>query len=273
MFLSVQGTAIHFTDTGKGAPTLFLHGIPDSGEVWADVTKLLGATCRCIVPDLPGFGQSSVPAGFAVTLDSMADFIDDFVSALGITEPINLVVHDIGGPYGLAWALRYPAKIKRVVIMNTIFQSEYRWHRYGRICRMPLLGELIQALTTQAGLARELRAGSGTNKPTRARIEATYRGFTRPTRKMVLRLYRGLDPQRFAQWDSDLRVLLAKLPSLVLWGDRDPYVSSNFAERFGAQQVRHFPDCGHWPQIEIPEVVSRELTAFLCLPCQTSGMA
>lgn len=262
MFLNVQGAAIHFTDTGEGTPTLFLHGIPDSGEVWRDVSKIVSACCRCIVPDLPGFGQSSVPAGFDVTLDSMADFIDGFVSALGIAEPVNLVVHDIGGPYGLAWALRYPARIKRLVIMNTVFQSEYRWHRYARICRMPLLGELMQRLTSQAGLARELRAGSGTRKPNRARIEATYRGFASPARKMVLRLYRGLAPERFAQWDSGLRSLAAKLPSLVLWGDRDPYIASSFAERFGARQVVHFPDCGHWPQVEIPDRVAKELLDF-----------
>jgi pimeloyl-ACP methyl ester carboxylesterase len=262
MFLNVQGAAIHFTDTGTGTPTLFLHGIPDSGEVWKGITELVSATCRCVVPDLPGFGKSSVPTGFEVTLDSMADFINDFVIALGMTEPINLVVHDIGGPYGLAWALRYPAKIKRIVIMNTVFQSEYRWHRYGRICRIPLLGELMQGLTSQAGLARELRASSGTSKPTRAHIEATYRAFASPARRMVLRLYRGLAPQRFAQWDSDLRSLAAKLPSLVLWGDRDPYIPNIFAERFGARQVLHFPDCGHWLQVEIPDVVSRELVEF-----------
>lgn len=79
---------------------------------------------------------------------------------------------------------------------------------------------------------------------------------------MVLRLYRGLDPQRFAQWDSELRSLAAKLPSLVLWGDRDPYIPNIFAERFGAQQVLHFRECGHWPQVEIPDFVSRELVEF-----------
>jgi pimeloyl-ACP methyl ester carboxylesterase len=262
MFLNVQGARIHFVDTGKGVPTLFLHGIPDSSDVWKDVTEVVSGSYRCVAPDLPGFGKSAIPAGFEVTLDGMAEFIDAFITALGITEPINLVVHDIGGPYGLAWAVRHPAKVRHIAIMNTVFQPEYRWHRYGRICRTPILGELMQLLTSQSGLARELRGSSGLSKPSREHVNATYRSFTSPVRRMVLRLYRGLDPQVFAKWESDLRSLAAKVPSLVMWGDRDPYIASAFAERFGAQQVRHFPHCGHWPQVEIPDVVSRNLLEF-----------
>lgn len=265
MYVNVRGAAIHFTESGAGTPTLFLHGIPDSGEVWRDLTRRLSGACRCVVPDLPGFGKSAVPENFDITLDSMAQFIDDFVTAMGIIEPANLVVHDIGGPYGLAWALRHRAKVKRVVIMNTVFQSEYRWHRYGRICRMPLLGELMQALTNQRGLARELRASSGDVKPAREHIEATYRAFTGRARKMVLRLYRGLDPQGFAWWDTELRSFARTVPSLVMWGDQDPYIPSAFAERFGARQVVHFPGAGHWPQVEIPEIVSKNLLEFFSI--------
>lgn len=259
MFVSVQGAKIHFADSGKGVPTLFLHGIPDSGTVWDDVTAVVRGSYRCVVPDLPGFGQSAIPKGFKVTLDGMAGFIDAFVTAIGITEPINLVVHDIGGPYGLAWAVRHPEKVRSIAIMNTVFQSEYHWHRYGRICRTPVLGELLQLLTSQSGLARSMRTNSGLSKPSREHISATYRRFTGSVRRMVLRVYRGLDPQVFENWDHQLRALSKTVPSLVMWGDRDTYIASPFADRFGARQVKHFPHCGHWPMVEIPDVVSKNL--------------
>lgn len=259
MFVNVQGAKIHFSDAGKGVPTLFLHGIPDSGTVWQDVTRVVSASYRCVVPDLPGFGQSAVPADFQVTLNGMAEFIDAFLAAAGITEPVNLVVHDIGGPFGLAWAVRHPEKVSSITIMNTVFQSEYRWHRYGRICRMPILGELLHLLMPQSGLARSMRDNSGVNKPSREHISATYRDFSSSVRKMVLRVYRGLDPEIFQTWDAELRALAAQLPSLVMWGDRDTYIDSRFAERFGARKVKHFPQCGHWPMVEIPDVVSRNL--------------
>lgn len=259
MFVNVQGAKINFSQSGKGTPTLFLHGIPDSGNVWKEVTRVVSSSYRCVVPDLPGFGQSAVPAGFQVTLDGMAEFIDGFLLAVGISEPVNLVVHDIGGPFGLAWAVRHPGKVKSITIMNTVFQSEYRWHRYGRICRTPILGELLHIVMTQSGLARSMRANSGVTKPGRDHISTTYRDFTGSVRQMVLRVYRGLDPAVFQNWETDLHALAARVPSLVIWGDRDTYIDNRFAEHFGAQKVMHCPDCGHWPMVEIPDVVSKRL--------------
>lgn len=262
MFIDVNGAKIHFSSSGSSVPTLFLHGIPDSGMVWNTVIAALEKGYRCVAPDLPGFGLSGIPRGFTISLEDMADFIDAFIAALGITEPINLIVHDIGGPYGLAWAVRHPDKVRSIAIMNTVFQSEYRWHRYGRICRMPVLGELLQILTSQSGLARAIRSNSGLKKPGRAHIAATYRGFKASVRRMVLRLYRGLDPRVLEGWDEQLRAMSASIPSLVIWGDRDTYIPGLFADRFGARQVMHLPDCGHWPMIETPDVIARRLSGL-----------
>lgn len=259
MFVNVQGAKIHFSDSGKGVPTFFLHGIPDSGTVWDKVTRGVSASYRCVVPDLPGFGQSAIPAGFKVNLHDMSQFVEAFLTAVGIREPVNLVVHDIGGPFGLAWAVRHPEKVRSITIMNTVFQPEYRWHRYGRICRTPVLGELLQLVTSQSGLARAMRANSGTSKPGREHIGATYRGFTASVRKMVLRIYRGLDPQVFQIWDDQLRALASAVPSLVMWGSRDTYIDRRFAERFGAQKVMHLLTCGHWPMVEVPDIVTTTL--------------
>ena len=259
MIVNVQGATINFSDLGKGVPTLFLHGIPDSGAVWKDVTRVVSSSYRCVVPDLPGFGRSEVPPGFQVTLNGMAEFIDAFLAAVGISEPVNLVVHDIGGPFGLAWAVRHPEKVKSITIMNTVFQSEYRWHRYGRICRTPILGELLHTLMTQSGLARSILTNSGVTKPSREQISATYLYFTSSVRQMVLRVYRGLDPEAFKTWDTELRALAANVPSLVIWGDRDTYIGYRFAEQFGAQKVIHCTDTGHWPMVEIPDFVSETL--------------
>jgi pimeloyl-ACP methyl ester carboxylesterase len=270
MFVDVHGAGIHYSDSGDGAPILFLHGIPDSGIVWNDVIAAVRGGYRCVAPDLPGFGQSSVARGFAVTLDDMANFIDAFLAAIGMTEPIHLVVHDIGGPYGLAWAVRHPERVRSIAIMNTVFQSEYRWHRYGRICRTPVMGELLQFFTSQSGLAHAMRLNSGLNKPSRAHIHTTYRGFSGSVRRMVLRLYRGLDPKVFADWDVQLRALSASVPSLVMWGDRDTYIASIFADRFGARQVMHLPHCGHWPMIEIPDTVSRHLLELFAKETETA---
>jgi pimeloyl-ACP methyl ester carboxylesterase len=69
-------------------------------------------------------------------------------------------------------------------------------------------------------------------------------------KKEVLRLYRATDPANFQPSESAfLKVTRAK-PILVIWGDKDPYVSSRFAERFNAQKVVHLAQIGHWAPVE-----------------------
>ena len=189
-------------DRGVGTPTLFLHGNPDSSEVWDGVIERLQHQVRCIAPDLPGFGRSTAPDDFDCSLDGMAHFVDELLQALGVEGPVNLVVHDIGGPYGLAWAVRHPQRVRRLVVMNTVFFTDYRWHRLGRIWRTPVLGEIAQALTTRRGFLHELRRGS--RRLDDALIHRAYDLLTPVTRRMVLRWYREADPHKFAGWQERL---------------------------------------------------------------------
>jgi pimeloyl-ACP methyl ester carboxylesterase len=79
---------------------------------------------------------------------------------------------------------------------------------------------------------------------------------------MTLRLYRGTDAQRFIGWEDDLRTLTQRVPTCVIWGDRDPYVAAAWADRFGAQVVHHLPEVSHWLPVEAPQEVAQKLIAF-----------
>ena len=70
---------------------------------------------RCLTPDLPGFGRSEVPRDFDCSLDGWSAWVDDVVRALDVTTPIDLVVHDFGGLFGIAWAVRHPERVRRLV--------------------------------------------------------------------------------------------------------------------------------------------------------------
>lgn len=258
--LTVRNCKIKVMEQGLGVPTLLLHGNPDSSDIWCDIMNGLSPLMRTLAPDLPGFGASTVVADFDFSLEGLAGFVDDLVNALGITQPLNLVVHDMGGPYGLAWAVENPHKLRSLVIMNTVFSPDYRWHSMARVWRTPVLGELLQLLTNRWSFARELRHGS--RALTEAQIQQCYDRITPAMKQMVLRLYRAMDPKDFAGWDDRLRAIAAALPSLVLWGDHDPYVDKSFAERFGAQHVEHFSDCGHWVPAEASQRVVAQLLPF-----------
>lgn len=255
-----RGVHTHVTVAGAGAPVLFLHGAPDSADMWTDVIGRLSGRFQCFAADLPGFGRSAAPADFDYALENQARWVDELVAGLGITAPLTLVMHDFGGHFGLAWAIRHPDRVRRLVISNTSFFSDYRWHAGAQFLRLPLLGELGMRLTNAASLSQMLRAGSPHLSD--AYLQRVYAQFTAAVRRSMLRLYRASDPRRFQGWETELRQLTAAVPALVVWGDLDPYAPPHYAERFGARRVQHFPAAGHWVPVEAAAAVAEQIDAF-----------
>ena len=260
MNVTVQNASIYVEDQGSGTPTLFLHGNPDSSILWRGVIGELKSRYRCIAPDLPGFGHSDVPAGFKYSLGEMANFVDDLLKALQVNQPLNLVVHDFGGPYGLAWAVKHPDKVRAIAVTNTNFFSDYQWHYWARIWRTPLLGELSMMTMNWPTFHASMRKGSPAMSE--EHIRQTYQLLTPKTKKMVLQLYRTTNPESYKGWEDQYLELAKRVPVCVLWGDRDPYISSRYAERFAGRKVWHYPGNGHWLAVEAPQEVSARLLEF-----------
>lgn len=256
----VGGAKVAVLEEGKGEPALFLHGNPDTKEIWKPVMERLSDRCHAFAPDLPGFGASELPGDFDASLESQARFTDDVLAALEIREPITLVVHDVGGPFGLAWAVSHPEKVKRLVITNTLFHATYRWHTWARIWRTPILGEVSMAAMNYPLFAREVRHGS--RMLPAEQLRETYARITPTSKRAVLRWYRAMDPEKFAGWDDRLAALSKKIPSVVIWGNHDPYIPRRFAEMFGPKDV-HYVDVGHWVQAEAPDEVATRIRALL----------
>ncbi|CAG0940719.1 partial Haloalkane dehalogenase, partial [Anaerolineae bacterium] len=109
--LDVQNVAVNCVDEGSGAPTLLLHGNPDSSEMWGAVIAPMKSRYRCLAPDLPGYGCSAFIVNFDTSLENMARWVEELVMNLGVTAPLNLVMHDFGAHFGLAWAIRHPDRV------------------------------------------------------------------------------------------------------------------------------------------------------------------
>src|SRR6185436_18168760 len=257
----VQNAAVNFIDTGVGTPTLFLHGNPDSSEMWGAVISRMQPRLRFLAPDLPGYGRSAFIPNFDTSLENMARWVDELVSNIGIREPLNLVAHDFGAQFGLAWAIRHAERVRRIAIFNTNFFSDYKWHPLAQIVRTPILGELGLAMFSEAQYTRQLRNDAPLVPA--AYIPRVVEGYTPSARKMAIRLYRGTDSKKFLGWEDELRQITAHIPTLVVWGDRDPYAPATWADRFGAQQVVHLSENSHWPMLEAPQVVAQRLDEFL----------
>jgi pimeloyl-ACP methyl ester carboxylesterase len=221
MAVIVDNATVYLVDQGSGPPTLFLHGVPDSADVWSGIISRLKSRYRCLAPDLPGFGRSEAQENFDCSLVNMARFVDSLVTAIGIAGPINLVVHDFGGPFGLAWAVTHPEKVQHLAIMNTPFFSDYRWHFWAKVWRTPGLGELSWQLMKRWVLTVEMKRGS--RKLTVKQIHDTFALITPAMQRMILRLYRTTDPENFTgSGESTIRIFQRNLPPALA---RNPFTT------------------------------------------------
>lgn len=260
MLTELTSVRVRSIDRGSGPPCLFLHGNPDTAEMWDGVISRLAPSFRCLAFDLPDFGGSQVTGDFDCQLETLASFVDEWVEAIGVELPVNLAVHDFGGPYGISWAVRHPDKVRRLAITNSLYFADYRWHFWGRVWRTPLVGELSMWLMNRWIFHIELRRGG--RKLTRQHIREAWSRITPRTKRMILRLYRATDPACFAGWESEMLALISRVPTRVLWGARDPYIPVRYAERWGTDAVRTFADCGHWLPVEAAADVASELEEF-----------
>lgn len=258
--IEIDGGRVHLLRRGRGVPTLFVHGNPDSHVMWLPLIERLEARLDCIAPDLPGFGQSSIGPGTGVSLDWAAQWIDTLLDRLGLSEPVNLVLHDIGGFIGLAFAVRHPERVRRIVVTNTIFQADYHWHFWARVWRTRGLGEASMALLGVPVLGRLLLGGTirlGSRGLSRAQVDEMHANFRGEARAQVLRLYRATDPANFGDWEKAFLELAPRLPTRVIWGQHDPFIEPAFADRFGTRDVHRIEEAGHWVSAEAPERVAK----------------
>lgn len=258
--LQQQQQQTHVVESGSGPAVVLLHGNPDTHAVWAPVVERLAARHRCITPDLPGFGRSRAPDDFDCSLAAQGAWVAGLLDQLGL-DRVHLVVHDVGGAYGLAFASQNPHRLRSLTIFNTNFFPDYKWHFWARVWRTRVLGEIAMAIANRPLFVRELRRGSPNMTTEYAR--AAYAEFGRDARRMVLRWYRAMDPEVYVGWDDKLLAATARTPTQVLWGDRDPFVSPATAERYGAGSVQHFADHGHWLMIEDPDAAASAIAALV----------
>jgi pimeloyl-ACP methyl ester carboxylesterase len=242
---------------GADRPVLMFHGNPSSADDWRPFLERLEGRRRAIAPDLLGWGKSDRPASFHWTMEGLAAWIGDLIDALGIAR-FDLLVHDWGS-IALLTAARRPEAVGRIVAMNTVpMRPEYRWHWVARLWRRRGVGELVNATLSRFGTRQLLRQAMTRDERRAELADRIHEHLDAGTKRAILGLYRDADPHKFVPIVPQLKTLTG--PALVVWGDSDPYIGFEFADRiaagFGGEgTVEHVPDAGHWPWLDSPAVI------------------
>ncbi len=239
---------------------LFLHGIPDGPQVWNDVVDRLDGF-RCIVPALPMSGLAVGPS-HAYTMESNGAWVARLLAGLDLSEPVTIISHDAGVYFAVPFAVRYPDRVARLVVMSAPLCAAYRWHFWANVCRTPGLGELGMAALNYPLFRWQMRRGSGLPEQ---RIRDAYVAISPRMKSEVLRFYRALDREVLGIWQRRVRALPPSVVGRTFWGAADPYVDARFADAFGFP-VDTIDGAGHWPMIEAPARFMTLLRSFLALP-------
>jgi pimeloyl-ACP methyl ester carboxylesterase len=243
---------------GDRGPVLYVHGVPTSSDDWLPFLERTGG----LAPDLLGFGRSGKGGQNDYSLAGIARFVERFLDEVARVERVRLVVHDWGAA-ALAWAARAPDRVERLVIVNAVpLLPGYRWHRVARLWRTRFVGELAMGLTVRPTLERALRPAFASGAIPEGFVAAAMRHFDQGTQRAILRLYRSAPEALLAASGRDLSSVGA--PALVVWGARDPFISSRFGSQYAAElprgEVVLVEDAGHWPWLDRPDLIDRIAT-------------
>lgn len=237
-------------------PPLFLHSMPAASESMLPFLE----RCGGIAPDLIGFGSSSKAGNLDYSMTGHADFIERVLDELGVGD-VQLVAHGWGAGGGLVFAQRHPERVARLVLINALpLFPGVAFGRGARVLRSPALGELAIGSIGRRHLARIMRRASASEAAwDDAALAQLWELCDQGTQRAVLRLLRDADPERLSSAGAGLGELA--MPALVVWGERDPWFPSTFADayvaRLGDAGGERFPDAGHWPWRDDPTVVDR----------------
>jgi pimeloyl-ACP methyl ester carboxylesterase len=213
-------------EDGEGEPVVLMHGIPVSSFLYRKVLPLLAEhRLRGVAFDLPGLGLAEKPSGFDYSWSGLGRWTGEAIDGLGI-ERCHLVLHDIGGPIGLEWALRNRDRVSSLTVLDTLIDvAHFRRVWTMDLARPPVFGPVWVA-TIRPPVARWLfyMQGIGDRSATPAHevdahIALLHRdGGGSSFRKIVRGFELTEEKERF--YTEGLRE--AGWPAAILWADRDP---------------------------------------------------
>jgi cis-3-alkyl-4-acyloxetan-2-one decarboxylase len=265
------GVRLHVMESGSGPAVVLLHGNPTWGFTWRKVAKALaGAKLRVVMPDLAGLGLSEKPRdpGFH-TLANHARILGALLDSIA-PAPLVLVLHDWGGPIGLAALSDRPGRLAGLVVTNTRVgppRPDSRGSRFHRFANLPVVSDVAFRLlgfpqnvlhTTQADPASirgdvarayrwPLRRLSDRAAPLALARMVPYR---RPDHPSMAGLQRSLEvAKRF------------RGPAAIVWGERDPILARalrSVEEALPAAAVKRVP-AGHFLQEEAPADIAEAI--------------
>lgn len=254
----------------KGTPVILIHGLGGSVESWMFNVSTLAQHHRIYAIDLPGFGHTEKPLD-PFSLSSLAQFVNDFMKLQGV-DKASLIGNSMGGGITLKFAITFPEKIDRLVVVNSIALGT-ELSRNLRLASLPLIGEFFTK-PGKRGTVRSLLEGCVYDPTviTEELVDISYQFITQPgAQKHFLSTLRSITNLR-GQHSHIIHSIVDNLhmitaPTFIIWGKQDHMIPVAHAqvikEGIMNSKLHILDSCGHNPQIEYPEKFNSLVLEFL----------
>lgn len=257
-----DGLRIHYHDVGSGPVVLFLHGSGPGASGHSNFKLnypvIAEAGFRCIVPDVLGFGFSSMPKDAKYTMEFMVGAVQSLLDQLGI-ETFAVVGNSMGGALTIRLALEWPERATRLVLMAP-----------GGL-------EARETYMAMRGIKRMVRAIFGGGPMTRESLRKVFElqlfdpaDITEETLDERMEIAVGQPSEVVSTMripDQTERLGDLKCPVLGFWGTDDHFCpvsgAMKLATRIADAEVTLLSRCGHWVMVEYTELFNRRTIEFL----------
>jgi triacylglycerol lipase len=258
--VEIFGQKIYYLEAGSGPEVILLHGLGGDKGNWRMTLPVLAAKFHVYAPDQIGFGQSDKPQ-INYRVATLVDFLNAFYKKLGIAKA-TLVGNSLGGWAAMDFALKYPDKVNRLVLVDS---AGYSFKRTGGVApaREVLLGLNPSSL---AG-TKQLMALVFHNKAfsTDAVAEQVFTEHLRKNDGYTINSF--VDSILRGEDIVDGKLSAIKAPTLIVWGRDDMLVplatAKALAEDIAGSQTVVLDDCGHVPQMECAGPFNDSLLKYL----------
>ena len=277
-FAPLTGGRMHFVSAGRGRESIvLLHGWPGLWFDYREILPLAARIGRCVAPDFFGFGDSDPPFGDPVDSADEESFARDILELLDAIELEDAVIvgHDIGSAVGPAIARQAPERVRGLVLLNPthpyIGDKRYtpeaqREAWYQAFHLLPLAGQLIDGRRGSVELYLTHFYGHWAGRERIASEDLRYviDAYARPGAfASSIGWYKARAARRSRPQDQGP----IEIPTIALWGDRDPMRPLDHREGFERfyprSESRVLTGVGHFVPAESPHAVVGALAAFV----------
>lgn len=261
--IEAGGIEVNYHDIGTGFPVLMIHGSGPGVSAFANwrlVMPELSKQRRVIAPDMVGFGFTERPHGFAYTMDNWVKQAIDLLDALNLPQ-VDLVGNSFGGALSLALTIRYPKRVRRLVLMGAAGVSfpitpalDAVW---GYEPSFENMRRIMDLFAYDRGLVNDDLA--------RLRYEASNRPGFHESYSAMFPAPRQRWVEALASAEQDIAAIQQE--TLIVHGRDDKVIpvesSLRLSQLISRSQLHVFGRCGHWTQIEHSARFAQLVSNFL----------